>query len=412
MPEADVIKRNRMPVFNVLRNRNFLMLLMNDFFATFTRSMQSVIIGWWVLQLTNSPLALGVVFAWSRLSRWLGPVFGVLADRYDKRKTMIVLNMGNLALYLIMGILASSGSAQLWHIVVFFMLLNVSVTATTPVRNPLIHDLLGEEGVLNGLALLSFPESTIAAPVAGLLYNSIGVDGLYYLLTVLCAIGILPLFMIKIPKTSTKEVIVKRESMVKLLLEGFKYIWKDRTILAILTITSLWNLLIFPYNSQLSVMARDVLGVGVAGLGILTGAVSIGQLVASFFLATLVNLKRKGLVAIFASAMIGIFLLSFSISRWYPLSLALLFGLGMMQMVQMTVTHTLLLTYVPITMRGRVLGVRMQVGGGAMISIGSLMVGMLANNIGVPFALGLIGTIFGSSVMIIALLQPKLRKLK
>ena len=73
--------------------------------------------------------------------------------------------------------------------------------------------------------------------------------------------------------------------MVRQLIEGLKYIWQDRTILAILTITSLWNLLIFPYNSQLSVMALDFLGVGVEGLGMLTGAASLGQLAASILLA-------------------------------------------------------------------------------------------------------------------------------
>lgn len=158
------------------------------------------------------------------------------------------------------------------------------------------------------------------------------------------------------------------------------------------------------------IVARDILDVGISGYGMLLGASSIGQVLGSLLLSNLSGIS-KGTVAILSAGSIGFLNLIFPLSHFYFLSLAIMVLIGVVQSLFMTTTSTLLVSYVPKNMRGLVQGVRMQVGGGAMIPFGSLITGAIAAIYGAPLTLGLLGTLFGLSILAIAFLS-KLRSLK
>lgn len=375
--------------------------------------MESVVLSWWVLQLTGSPLIMGVIYAYSRISRWLGPLFGVVADRTDRRNLLILLKTVSTALYLIMALLAYMGTVQVWLIALIFTLSNVIVTFNTPVQTPLVQDIVGDKDLLTAMSLDAFAAADVAvfgAPIGGLLYDVVSVGGCYLVMSVASALSVI--FLLVMDVKSVSKTSEKHLSFVRSLLEGLKYVWRDKTILAILTMTSLWNLLIASISTVLTpIIARDILDVGTAGFGMLMGAASLGQVLGALALSSMGN-RNKGIITIFGAVMIGILEVAFSMSRLYPLSLALMILTGIARITFMTTTSTLLVSNVPRDMRGLVQGVRMQIGGGAMISFGSLITGALAAEAGAPAANGLLGAAFCASMLIIIVLTPKLRSLK
>lgn len=96
--------------WDVLSKRNFRLMWVASLLSYVGHSAESVVFGWWVMELTNSPMMLGIVFSWSRFSRWLGPVFGVISDRYDRKKLWIIFLIGDVILYFLMGVLCTFSS--------------------------------------------------------------------------------------------------------------------------------------------------------------------------------------------------------------------------------------------------------------------------------------------------------------
>jgi MFS family permease len=247
--------------------------------------------------------------------------------------------------------------------------------------------------------------------LGGLIYDSIGPSGCYYLIGAIYAVGVVPLFMLHIAKPPDGKISAGKEPVLRSLVEGLKYVGRSRSILALNVIAGVWNLINFPARTVvIPVFARNVLNLDAATYGLLMGGMTFGSMVGSLLLAFLGDFNRKGLLCLLSAVTSGCALFSLSLLRSFHLVFVLLAIHGGMNQIMMTLISTLLLSYSSTEMRGRVMGIRMQVI--VTTPFGSVIAGNLVELLGIPSTLGLFGASWVLSVLIIAMLTPKLRKLK
>lgn len=397
-------------ILTSLRNRDFRLVWFANLTWSTSRWMEMVVLGWLVLELTNSPFLLGLVMAGRGLAMVLfAAIGGVAADRFNRRLLLIAAQSGAVALALTMTLLTGTGLVQVWQVFIVTFLGGTMMSFSAPTRQAFIYDLVGAENLTNALAINSAAVNTtrIFGPsLGGVLIGLVGVSGSYSLMTLTYLAGVACLIAVQRRERISKA---SEDSVWNNLREGFSYIFRYRVVLALLGIEVMMDIFAMPYLTLMPVFARDVLGVGAEGLGFLLGASGTGSLLGALGVASVGNVRRKALALLLTGAITGLVLILFAYSPYYPLSLALLLGVGLVSAVYNNMMATLLQLTVPDQMRGRVMGVYVLTWG--MMPIGSVQAGAVANLMGAPFALGLGGAITALFILGLAWQMPSLRRL-
>ncbi len=224
--------------------------------------MQMVAQGFLVYQLTHSPFALGLVGFVRAVPVFVFSLFaGVLADRVDRRKLLIVTQSLAGVLALVLGVLASTGVIQVWMIMVLAFLSASVMSFDNPTRQALIPDIVGKEYIANAVALNSaaFNGTGVLGPsLAGAAFGIVGVAACFYINAVSFIAVIIALFMMaSVPNKSRSK-----RSMLANLRDGFKYVRGNRLVAALLIQIALISLLGRPYTQLMPAVQRDVLHVG------------------------------------------------------------------------------------------------------------------------------------------------------
>jgi len=400
-----------MPQFAALRHRGFRLLWMASVLSSTARWADMVVIGWLTLELTDSALWVGIV-AGSKMAGYIAaPVMGVIADRMDKRRLLIIAALINLAVSAMMLILFVAGWLELWHVIALALAGSITWAIDNPARNALVPDLVEKEQLTNAVALnaVAMEITVVIGPaLGGLLIPVFGMGGAYGLIAAIYLLDLVVLFMMKSVKQTTPTV---HESPVSSLIGGIKYVWSNQTVLVLLVIAFVMNLLAAPYRySFLPLFARYILDTGPAGYGMLTAMAGVGALAAGIWVVSLGNVRRKGRLLIWSSYAWPAALLLFALSTSYSVSAALVFVAGLAQALCWTVIATLILSNTAQSMRGRVMGLR--TGVVIALPIGNFLAGAVAEHFGAPIAQGVYAA--GAIVIMaaIVLLVPKLRKLE
>jgi MFS family permease len=414
-PELDVIQKiltrlGHMSQFAALRHRGFRLLWMASALSSTARWADMVVIGWLTLELTDSALWVGIV-AGSKMAGYIAaPVMGVIADRMDKRRLLIIAALINLAVSAMMLLLFVTGWLALWHVITLALASSITWAIDNPARNALVPDLVEKEQLTNAVALnaVAMEITVVIGPaLGGLLIPLFGMGGAYGLIAVIYLLDLVVLFMMKSVKQTTPTV---HESPVNSLIGGIKYVWGNQTVLVLLVIAFVMNLLAAPYRySFLPLFARYILDTGPAGYGMLTAMAGVGALAAGIWVVSLGNVRRKGRLLIWSSYTWPAALLLFALSTSYSVSAALVFVAGLAQALCWTVIATLILSNTAPSMRGRVMGLR--TGVVIALPIGNFLAGAVAERFGAPIAQGAYA--LGAIIIMaaIVLLVPKLRAL-
>lgn len=376
----------RMPQFAALRHRDFRLLWMASLLSSTARWADMVVIGWLTLELTDSPLMVGIVAACKMAGYLAAPFMGVAADRMDRRALLIVAAGVNLAVSAAMLLLVVFGWLELWHVIVLALVGSFTWAIDNPTRNALVPDLVEREDLTNAVALnaVALEITVVIGPaLGGILIPTLGMGGAYALIAGICLVDVVVLLMMK----SVRHATHVHESPVRSLISGFKYVRDHHTVLVLLAIAFLLNLLAAPYRyAFLPVFARYILDAGPAGYGMLTAMAGFGALVAGLWVVSLGNFRHKGRVLVWSSFAWPVSLLLFAASTSYYLSLGLVFVAGLAQAVVWTVIATLILSHTAQSMRGRVMGLRT----GVVVSLpfGNFLAGAVAERFGAPIAQG------------------------
>jgi MFS family permease len=401
----------RMHQFAALRHRGFRLLWMASVFSSTARWADMVVIGWLTLELTDSPLWVGIV-AGSKMAGYIAaPFMGVIADRMDRRLLLIVAALVNLAVSAMMLILFVAGWLVLWHIIALALASSLTWAIDNPARNALVPDLVDEEQLTNAVALnaVAMEITVVIGPaLGGLLIPALGMGGAYGLIAGIYLLDLAVLFMMRDVKQSTPRV---HESPVSSLIGGLKYVRSNQTVLVLLVVAFLLNLLAAPYRySFLPLFARYILDTGPAGYGMLTAMAGAGALAAGIWVVSLGNVRRKGRLLVWSSFAWPAALLLFAASTWYHVSAILVFAAGLAQAICWTVIATLILSHTAQPMRGRVMGLR--TGVVIALPIGNFLAGAVAERLGAPIAQGAYAAAAIVIMTAIVLLVPRLRKLE
>lgn len=399
-------------ILDALAVRDFRLLWTGLIVSNIGSWMQMVGQGWLVLQLTNSPLWLGMV-AFARAVPMIGlSLFaGVVADRIDRRKLLLTTQTTAATLALLLAALTSSGRVQVWQIMAIAFLSAATMAFDNPTRQALVPDLVGKERVMTAVGLNSaaWNGAAVAGPaLAGVAVGAIGVAGCFYLNATSFLAVVWAVWVMKPPTRSTP----RQGTLWFSLVEGLGYIRRHRVVFALFLLTAIPSLLGRPYQSLMPVFARDVLGGGPRTYGALMSASGAGALLGALITASLGSFHRKGLVMLASTGAFGLILIAFAASRSFILSLVILFFAGTGATLYMGSANTLLQTNVPAAFRGRIMSVYTLIAGGLM-PLGGMLGGSAATmtgNVSIVVMVG--GALVCLSALAIGALVPGIRTLE
>lgn len=387
--------------FRSLHYRNFRLLWISTLFMSAGQWIQQATLGWLAYQLTGSAFMLGAINGFRSFPMLvLGPLGGVAADRLNRKvllmSTQVILTVSAFALALVI----SAGQLRVWHLFAFTAATGVAWAFMMPVRQALVPTFVPRTHLMNALALNSagFNATRILGPsAAGLMIAKMGPAENFYIQTFAYALMILAVTTLVIPPVEKPK---QQESVMTSLREGVTYLWRHDTLRTQMALALVPMVIGLPYMSMLPVFAKDVLHHGASGYGIMLSATGVGAVTGTLAIASIGNVKRKGLLLLGAIFALGVMIMLFSLSRSFELSLVLLVFTGMFQMVYMTTNQTVLQLSIEENMRGRVNGIYMLNQG--LLPLGTLFAGAMTDVFGAPhvvFAMGgfvaLLAIVFG-----------------
>jgi len=398
-------------VLPALQYRNYRLFFGGQGISLIGTWMQRIAMWWLVYRLTNSPFLLGVVGFTGQIPIFLlTPFAGVLADRMNRQRVLVVTQTLAMIQALILALLVLAGAIAVWHIISLSIFLGLIDAFDMPVRQSFMVEIVQTKDLGNAIALNSSIVNSaqlLGPSIAGILIASMG-EGMCFLLN-----GISYLFVIVsllAMKITSKKMETQNTHVLQGIREGFSYAFGFTPIRSVLLLLALSSLVGMPYRVLMPVFARDVLQGGPHTLGFLMGSSGLGALVGSIYLASRKSVLGLGKCITLATSIFGIGLIAFSLSRifWFSLFLILLASFGVM--VQMASSNTVLQTIVDEDKRGRVMSFYAMALRG-MAPFGSLLAGGLASKIGAPNTLmiGGVSCILGS--LIFARKLPLLREM-
>lgn len=340
----------------------------------------------------------------------LSPVAGVLTDRWNRYKVLVVSQILSLVQASILAWLCLTGLIEIWHIVVLSITLGCINAFDVPSRQSFIIDMVGKkEDLGNAIALNStmFNGARLLGPsVAGILLATTN-EGICFLVNALSYLFVIAsLLMMRLEKKVLKK---KKPEIMKELKEGLNYTFGFAPIKHVIILLSLVSLTGMSYSVLMPVFAKEVLQGGSQIYGFLMGAAGLGALIGSLYLASQKTILKLGRIVPASAMLFGGGLVILSFSRVFPLSMFLIVFVGMGLMLQTATSNTILQTITDDDKRGRVMSFyTMAVMGTA--PFGSLLAGTLAKFIGTPatMLLGGISTILGAIFFLRRLPELKL----
>ena len=394
VPEDISGRPRRMPVggvswrhtFRALRHRNYQLFFWGQLVSLVGTWMQQTAMSWFVYQITNSKLLLGTVAAVGSAPMMLFSIWGgALADLYPKRSIIVAAQTAQMICAFLLAAGAWAGFATPSFIIVIAALNGVAMGFDMPARQAFTVEMTSREDLLNAISLNSSIVNgarVVGPSVAGLLIGAVGVATCFFLNGVTFVAVIAGLLMMRLPPFKRPAHAV---SASKHAWNGIVYSMKHQRVRTILLLFLAVGVFGWSYTVLMPAFARDVLGGGPKGYGVLMSASGTGAFIGALVVATYGHLFTPRRLALGGVWLFSIALLAFSLSRNFYLSLVLLLFAGFGMLLFFSTSNTVLQTIVPDEMRGRVMGVWSLVFG-AMIPLGSLEAGAIAHWLGTPFA--------------------------
>jgi MFS family permease len=365
--------------------------------------MQAISQSWLVLQLTNSPLLLGLISTLQFGPILLLSVFtGVLADRLTKRHVLVVTQAVQGCLALTLGFLVWTGHAAYWHVAAIAVCWGVMNAIDQPARQAFVMELTGRERVASAVALnsASFNAARIIGPaIAGVLIARVGLSPGFLLNALAFAVAITALLNVpaRPPRPRTTAT-----TFVGDVAEGVAYSARTDVVRYVLALLVVVSFCVFNFSVYVPLLARNVLGQGSEGFGILMTSLGVGAVLAGLSLGALS--ARQPAPAAIALAVAGAcgLLLGLAVVRRFWVAALLLGLIGFAGTMVTAGCNTFLHLTVPDALRGRVMSVYTLLSSG-VFPIGAFFVGFVSQEWGVSTAFAVNGTL---GLVALGLLRP------
>jgi MFS family permease len=401
--------RNRLRA-PALQYRDFRFLWVATFFNTMAWMGERVVIGWLVLDLTDSPLMVGVAVGLSQAPFFfLGLMGGAVADRVERRHLIRLASAGMAITMAVLGLLVLLDVVEIWHIFLLAFVTGSLRALNQTARQSFAYDVVGRENVVNGLAQMGVGARIggLAGPLlVGLVYERAGAGSALVMVaggSAMAAVALLPV------RSRGQAAPILGHSVwenVKGYLQEARH---NPTLLTLMCITAVVEMLGFSHYVLLPSLARDVLNVGPQGLGLMTGLSSVGGIVGLAIVSLWGEIRRKGLLLLGVIQVLGTSIVLLAVAGNLAVALVILVVTNAMMALADTLSQSLMQLVVPNDLRGRAMGSWiLAIGTGP---VGHLELGGLASALGVAFALTFNGLGLLGVGVVSVLLFPRIRRL-
>ncbi|MBI2887328.1 MAG: MFS transporter [Chloroflexi bacterium] len=403
--------RLRLGTFTSLQHRGYLYMWIGVLFTSAGAWMEQVAISWLVYQMTDSAFLLGAINGMRALPFLaLAAPAGVAADRMHPKQLMLWSQGIILALYVGLVALLYLDMVEVWHLFVFTLGASAAWSFNQPVRQALIPYLVPRHDLMNAVALQSvgFNVTRVLGPgIGGVLMATVGGGGTFLLVTLTWVGVMVTTYLIPVPSAGIPAK--KSSNAWEDLVEGLRYIRRDRVVLGLLLLALAPLVFAMPYMSLMPIFARDVFGMDARGLGELMTATGVGAIVSTLAVASLGDYRGRGKLLLGSGVGFGLSVVAFAFSTSYPLSLAILVVVGLFSMAYLPLTNTLLQLNTPQEYMGRVMSIYMLDRG--LMPLGSFAAGAMAEALSAPLALGAMGALSALLIVLGVLAMPQIRRL-
>ncbi len=406
-------------MFDSLANREFRYLWIGNLAAQFAMQMQIVARGWLIYAITSSPLMLTWTLLSFSLPTFLFSLFGgVIADRFEKKRVLMISQGLNFAATLVMTGIVITGHVEFMDFIYFGLFNGTVLALSLPARQSMIPEIVAESLLFNAMALATsgLNLSRVLGPVLaggiialiahGDTTSSFGVGVVYCVISGLYLVSVLTLALLRYKGEATAQ---SKNSVMSDIREGLAYMWASPVVFGLIMMSFVPLLFAMPIQFLMPAFSEDVLAAGPDGLGLLMAAMGGGALLGSLAVARMGRLKRKGLwlygIAMFWAVFLGVFAISGNM--WLAMPAAGL--VGMWGSMYSAINMSLVQLAVDQSMRGRVNSILMMSFG--LMPLGVIPVGLVAEYYGIQVALGMSAVLLGVSSVLLGLCLPAIRNI-
>jgi len=404
------LRPGRFAFFSALGYPPFRYFWFGQLASVMGQNMEFVAQSWLMLELTGSPLMLGL----TGLSRSIPAmvlilVGGAVADRTDRRTLLRLTQSAQAGILATQGILVVTGWVQVWHVLLCAFCAGVVGAFGQPSRQAILPSLVPAGELTNAVALAGsvWNLTRLVGPAfAGVLVAVYGIGPTYF---VACA-GFLIFVVLLLFIPSDKPLAgSQRSGLLGDLLGGLTFIKTHEIFSMLIGMTFLGSIFGSSYQTMLPYFARHILAVGSQGLGLLQSCSGVGAVAGAFLVVTCASYRYKGRLILAGAAAFGLLLMGFALSAWFPLSLVLIMGMSFANQTYITTVNVVLQARLPNEFRGRVMGIFGLTY--TLTPLGGTIAGTVAEFSSVPCAVALSGCVLTVIVITFALKSPTLRRL-
>jgi MFS family permease len=399
------LKRNPFPAF---QSRNYRLYFFGQSLSLVGTWMQRTAVYWVIYDLSQSAFILGIAAFCAQFPSFVfSMVGGVVSDRYNRYRVMLITQIASLIQAVVLTVLVATDNYAVWSILALSVVLGCINAFDVPARQSMIYEMINnKEHLPNAIALNSSMVNLarlIGPAISGFVLEKFGASICFLSNGISFLAVIISLLFMKLPPFIPKERIT---SALQDLKEGYHYLKSTPSISNVMLMLGSISFLSLPYVTLLPVYARDIFNGSASTFGLLNSFVGIGAVSGALFLASLktgTNLKK---VLFRCTLLFAVGLLTFSYMKSFHLALLCISITGFGMMAQTTISNTLIQTTVAPAMRGRVISYYAMSFFG-MQPIGGLLVGAVAHRFGAPVTILCQGI---ATLLIAAIFFPFLRR--
>lgn len=343
-------------VFSSLRTRNFLLYFVGQCISLSGSWIQYVAMSWLVYRITGSIMLLATVALLNQLPNLVfTPLAGVLSDRFDKFKIIIIAQILFMLQALLLAYLTLSDNIEVWHLLGLSLFTGIVASIEAPSRQSFYSKLVPAKDMTNAIALNSTTingSRFIGPTIGGVLIAMLG-EGYCFLINAISYIAVIAaLFMMSLtphkPKTTQMSILSEMK-------EGITYVVGFLPLRAVLLFVAVVSFFALPFMSVIPALVKDVLGGDSTLLGYVNSSIGAGALVASLILAARKRVKGLGKMVTLSGIVMGVALMIMAFTNSGVVACLLAFPLGLSMIGSMAASNTLLQTIVDDDKRGRVM---------------------------------------------------------
>jgi MFS family permease len=370
------------PALRAFRYRSFRLFFAGQGLSILGTWMQTIATSWLVYRLSGSAFMLGLTAAALQFPMlFVAPLAGVWADRLDRRRMLIVVQLAAAVQAIALAALTWTGAVQVWHVLAFSLVLGVINAFETPTRQAFLLDMVESKSDLpNAIALQSmlFNSARFVGPtIAGVVLAFAG-EALCFFLNGISYLAVVAAYLlVRVADRPPAEL----RPLVQELAAGFRYAFGEPAMRRLIGVLAALSLFTAPWQSLMPIYAGETFAGDSKTLGLLIGAVGLGALAATGFLATRASVRGLGRIIRSAGLVAALALTGFALSHWFWLSLVLLAAFGAGLIAAVASTNTILQTIADDDKRGRIISIYVMTFLG-LAPISNFLAGALAEAIG------------------------------